>query len=98
MTELENNQEQILKLAIAKWGEELQTNLAQEECAELIAAIAHYRRGRTNSLDAMIEEIADVKIMITQMEIMFGKDKVDEVVIRKIERLSKRLGLGVYES
>lgn len=87
----------LMKAAIEKWGIDLQIDLAQEECAELIETIAHYRRGRLNSNKKLIEEIADVKIMIRQLEMMFGEDEVDLVVQQKMDRLSSRLNRNVYD-
>lgn len=77
--------------AIQKWGVELQMDLAQEECAELIVAISHWRRNRINCTKDVIEEIADVKIMIRQLELMFGIEDVESVVKFKMERLAKIL-------
>lgn len=86
--------ERLMLTAIERWGRDLQLNLAQEECAELIAAIAHFKRDRPNATDELIQEIADVKIMIWQLEEMFGRDAVDRVVALKMKRLESRLELG----
>ena len=59
----------IYHAAVKCWGAWAQLNQLQEECAELIASINHYRRGRTlfaEDLANIIEELADVDIMIHQ--------------------------------
>jgi NTP pyrophosphatase (non-canonical NTP hydrolase) len=82
----------LLIKAIETWGIGAQVDIAQEECAELIAAIAHYRRERPDAMKEMIEEIADVKIMMRQLELMFDIDKdVRAVMDYKLERLAGRL-------
>ena len=83
--------------AIKQWGEDLQIALAQEECAELIVAIAHKRRGRESSTENLIEEIADVKIMVRQLELMFGAEAVEKVVQAKMARLARRLERNQFE-
>jgi len=39
----------------------------------------------------LCSEIADVKIMLMQMEMIFSKEAIDLSVSRKLERLKKRL-------
>ena len=55
---------EIFLSAIKTFGEREQENVAMEECAELIQAIAHKHRGRK---DNIAEEIADVEIMLEQL-------------------------------
>jgi NTP pyrophosphatase (non-canonical NTP hydrolase) len=45
----------------------------------------------SNKYFNLCSEIADVKIMLTQMEIIFSKEAIDLAVSRKLERLKKRL-------
>jgi len=85
----------LMNAAIEKWGVNLQTNLAQEECAELIVEIAHFQRGRKNK-EELIEEIADVTIMAYQMAMIFGEEEVQRVINEKMKRLENRLRLGIY--
>jgi len=81
----------LLKEAITKYGIRSQLDLAQEECAELIVAISHCKRDRPNSTNEVIEEIADVRIMVTQLSIIFGEENVDKIVIEKLTRLKQIL-------
>lgn len=79
-----------LEAAVAKWGESSQIDMAIEECAELIVALQHHRRGRI-TFEACAEEIADVWIMVRQLEIIMEDDSVAEAKLAKIERLKSRL-------
>lgn len=76
--------------AIAKWGEEAQHDQAIEECAELIATLKHYRRNRVET-EAVIEELADVFLMLGQLIYMFGEQRTNAAVCRKIDKLNALL-------
>ena len=81
----------IEKAAVAKYGTTPQLRQLQEECAELIAAISHYLRGRQGSYDELIEEIADVDIMIKQANIALSAYDIECQRTRKLVRLRQRL-------
>jgi NTP pyrophosphatase (non-canonical NTP hydrolase) len=73
-----------LKRILLHFGVEAQMRKTIEECAELIRAIANADRKN------IIEEIADVKIMLAQMELAFGiGDDVKCMQRRKIDRALK---------
>lgn len=76
--------------ALDKWGIESQLRLAQEECAELIAAINQYQRGRLSEVH-VIEEIADVRIMMRQLTLYFGEENIKTLEEEKLKRLEKYL-------
>lgn len=80
----------ILSNAVAIYGNDAQVNLALEEMGELIAAINNYRRGRCTAGD-VVEELADVAIMLAQLALIFGKDQYDSAIMRKLLRLKERL-------
>ena len=63
---------------------------AVEECAELIATLKHYRREKVDAR-AVVDEIADVFLMIGQLIYMFGEELVDDAVRAKLEKLHKLL-------
>lgn len=77
-------------LAVVQWGAEPQYRQAQEECAELIAAINRMERGRPLSREQAEEEAADVILCLLQLRLMLGPG-VDERLKEKLERLEKRL-------
>ena len=82
--------EEIYKAAIAAYGVEPQRKMAIEEMAELINALMKFDRGR-NTVDDIIDEIADVTIMMSQLAIIYGKDRVQLQIDYKTQRLDKRL-------
>lgn len=78
--------EKLCQEALKIWGAEMQEWIAIEEMAELTNALAKYRRGR-NNLHDIVTEIADVQIMMTQLQLCFGKEEVDHERNRKLIRL-----------
>lgn len=72
--------------AIEKFGKESQMNMVQEECAELIQAVSKVRRFANNeAMKNLVEEIADVKIMLEQLERIFDiRFQVDEAISIKL--------------
>ena len=80
--------------AIKQFGEEAQLRQATEECAELIQAITKVQRygSRVRRIDNLIEELADVQIMMEQVMQMYNLESlVSEVKREKLQRLRKRL-------
>lgn len=82
--------ETIYRATLNRWGEEAQYDQAIEECAELIAALKHYKRGRIGRQE-VIDELADVSLMIGQLSWMFGHETVDKTIAAKLEKLQKLL-------
>lgn len=82
--------EQIYQATIDKWGTEAQYDQAVEECAELIIALKHFRRGRIDQ-QAVIAELADVSLMLGQLSWMFGAEQVEEARKNKLAKLDQLL-------
>ena len=82
----------ILQKAIETYGAESQLNVAIEELSELIKEICKHKRGESN-LVAIIEEMADVYIMLEQMQMIFdlGSTVIPNAMELKVNRLKKRL-------
>ena len=83
----------ILEKAIEKYGEK-QLDQAQEELAELIVAISKYKRNENKfTISNVIEEIADVRIMLKQVMMLLDIEEfeVKNEEISKLNRLKKRL-------
>lgn len=76
----------IYEKTISKWGEEAQYDQMIEECAELIATLQHFARGKVRH-ETVVEELADVYLMVGQLTYMFGEDCLQEAVDRKIAKL-----------
>jgi NTP pyrophosphatase (non-canonical NTP hydrolase) len=84
---MEKLRETILRAAVAKYGKGPQRDKAIEELSELIRALA-----RCDDPENVAEEMADVRIMLDQLEIIFGNhDEVKRWEFRKLQRLSRRL-------
>jgi len=81
--------EERLKLydeAIDRWGVVAQTDMAFEECGELIAALAKDKRGRV-SKEELLTELADVTIMCEQLAYILGFDEYEKELDKKLIRL-----------
>lgn len=85
----------ILENAIAKYGVYAQIDVAIEEMSELTKALLKERRavGTANYDDSLrdhiLEEMADVYIMLNQLSLIFGD--CSEWEVYKLERLETRL-------
>ena len=78
--------------AIEEYGVDAQMEIAIEECAELMVAICHRRRGRAGSDAELAGEIADVGIMLEQLTLIAGVGPdVARIRGEKLERLRARL-------
>lgn len=71
---------------IDKWGEKAQFDQAIEECAELITTLQHFSRGKVGR-DAVVNELADVFLMVGQLTYMFGEEELTAAVEKKIAKL-----------
>lgn len=81
---------------IEHYGIESQLNIVQEELAELIQSISKYKRKKTsNNLISVVEEIADVDIMIQQLVIMLSispyeiNTEIDYKLNRQLQRIKE---------
>ena len=72
--------------AIKTWGIQAQTDMAFEECGELIAALAKDKRGRV-SKEELLTELADVTIMCEQLAFILGFEDYEKELDRKLVRL-----------
>ena len=76
-------------------GHQSQLTKALEEIAELQLILARYNHepARYLSPTPIVDEIADVAIMVHQLAVIFGKALVDERIAFKVERLKAKLEL-----
>lgn len=85
------NEYDILKKAIATYGEEAQTKMVLEEMSELQKEICKRWRGKDN-IKAIAEEVADVEIVLGQLKLMLDiEDLVADYWDEKTARLKERL-------
>ena len=82
--------DEIYQATLAKWGEEAQYDQAVEECAELIIALKHYRRGKAER-QSVIDELADLTLMLGQLTWMLGEKEVELAIGRKRAKLNHLL-------
>ncbi len=82
----------LYKTAIERWGETAQIVMATEECSEFITSICKFGR-KHNGCDAndVMEEIADVEIMMEQMRCIFPSDQIEKIKQVKLQRLKNLL-------
>lgn len=83
--------DEIYLLAEITYGAQSQIDKAIQECAELILALSKWGENRAEKAE-VVDEIADVKIMMRQLELIFGvEDDVSKRVEYKVRRLRRRL-------
>lgn len=82
------------------YGYEAQSNQLVEECAELIQAVNKYRRARAAdkdreqvALDNLVEEIADVEIMLEQVKdlLQIPEEDIEAIKLYKVNRTRERI-------
>ena len=81
---------EIYRKAIETYGVEAQTKMAIEEMAELTNALMKFARGRV-TVEDIVEEVADVSVMMQQLAIIYGQNAVQLQIDYKTQRLAKRL-------
>ncbi len=85
--------ETIMDTSLKRDGDTKKLQIAQEELAELIQAISKYMRDTPDSSMLVLEELADVTIVLSYIRQICGFDLEDLVKAMniKIEREKKRL-------
>lgn len=81
----------IYRQALDQYGFTAQKEMVFEETGELQNALAKFIRGR-GTQKAVITELADVSIMVEQMDRLFGQEDFAAEKERKLNRLARRLG------
>jgi hypothetical protein len=81
----------VYRRALETYGKFNQLIVANEELGELSKEICKVLRG-IGSIDNLTEEIADVRIMVEQLEMIFDcHEDVEAVMVLKAERLTHKL-------
>ena len=88
--------DQIFRHCICTYGTNPQIDMAIEEMSELIKALLKWKRAKgaelTAARDCIVDELADVRIMARQMEILFQcEDEVERRIDFKVQRQKGRL-------
>ena len=82
---------QVYEDALVKWGKHNQLVVAIEEMSELQKEICKFFRNEGDDED-IVEEVADVSIMLEQIIFMFDiEDDVKKVMEDKVRRLKGRI-------
>lgn len=90
--------DRVFARCLGTYGERPQVDMAIEEMSELTKALLKWRRSEgeklTQARTAIIDELADVRIMVRQMEMLYQCEdeverRIDFKVSRQIERLEK---------
>ena len=76
--------------ALEHYGVHHQIVKCMEECGELIQALARNMCGEEN-IENVVEELADVEVMLMQMRTVFGRHEVHRVMAQKLARLKMRM-------
>lgn len=88
----QEQRETIARQTIAKYGYLAQLRQLQEDCAELIVAISHYIRDDIDARDELIEELADVIIMLMQLTPAYNSSsEITHMIDTKLEKLSRKI-------
>lgn len=85
----------VLNSAIRTFGKESQKVVAIEELAELQKELTKDLRGKPN-LQKIAEEMADVEIMLEQLELIYGVGLIQQKQVfkeNKLKRLAERINL-----
>lgn len=84
------NTHDLYNAAFDKWGGDAVIAKAIEECGELISVLAKHSLNEDVygfAAAKIVDEIADVTIMMQQMRLIFGCAYVDARIREKLERL-----------
>ena len=71
MTSFNNMQIERIRVAVKNWPLDKVVKRASEELLELSLALLHYERNKASTND-ILEEMADVRIVLKHLEIQFG--------------------------
>jgi hypothetical protein len=84
---------ELLKKAIELWGEKAQREMVIEEALELGLALMKLRRSGDpeKRMADVIDEVADMKIMVAQAELLFDLEAINTRVEFKMNRLKKKI-------
>ena len=86
------NEEELYQRALRVWGKEPQMLQVIEEMSELIKEILKNVNRKKDNVDEIIEEAADVEIMLGQLKCCYDiTDKIRTYKAEKLKVIAKRL-------
>lgn len=84
-------EESIYVKIINRFGREVQINKIQEEALELALVLNQMNCPTKGDLaEELYGELADMKIMMAQAEILFDKERIDKMVEFKLNRFKEK--------
>lgn len=87
---MNQTQKDLCKVAVGFFGINHQKMKAVEEMGELITVLGR-ETDKKVPVEDVITEIADATIMLQQLSIIYGQDKIDAEIERKLDRLKERI-------
>lgn len=85
-------EKEILQKAIQKWGKHAQLLMVLEEMSELQKEILKNINRSKDNLDSIIDETADVEIMLAQLKFIYQiEEAVEKHIPQKLEKVKARL-------
>lgn len=82
--------ERIKKIA-DYYGYESQMDMLCEECGEFVQARNKLRRNVEGAYQNCLGEIADIAIMVEQMKLICGADRIEQIMNEKLDRQIQRI-------
>lgn len=90
---LTNEEQKIIQKAIKTWGNQAQLLMVLEEMSELQKEILKNINRHQQNIEAIVDETADVLIMIEQLQQIYQiKEAVQARIPQKLKKIQNRLG------
>ena len=83
-------QSNIYRELVDKFGQQHQMYVLVEEMGEATAAISQFLNRNRDVEEEMLEEIADVVIMLEQMKVIYG-ERLVQAVLKKLQKAATHL-------
>ena len=79
------------------FGKPLQWLKLPEECGEVCKAVYRYELNRVPNTDEIIEEIADVQVVLEEMKAVYNisEEQLTQAMQQKIERTLSRYNINI---
>lgn len=93
---MRNEKDALMQRIIETYGENAQVDKVIEEMSELTKALLKHRRApekeRAKAMEDIIDELADVRITVREMELLFQcEGAVEERINYKLKRQMRRM-------
>lgn len=81
------------EVACNQWGQDFILDMLIEECAETIQAIQHFKRRKEDSFHNLMEEVADIEIIIENFKVCLLEQihEYNGIKKKKLKRAMERL-------